>query len=91
MAQSTPEFASFYEGVSMIEKRLSTQLDNKWGLKRFDSEGQPFDPNRHEAIMMEKSAEAKEATVAQDLIKGYTLKDRVIRAAKVKVIMPESN
>jgi molecular chaperone GrpE len=91
MSQSTPEFASFYEGVSMIEKRLSTQLDSKWGLKRFDSEGQPFDPNCHEAIMMEKSAEAKEATVAQDLIKGYTLKDRVIRAAKVKVIMPESN
>jgi molecular chaperone GrpE len=73
----------------MIENRLSSQLESKWGLKRFDSEGQPFDPNRHEALMMEKSPDVKEDMVAQDLIKGYTLKDRVVRFAKVKVLKPE--
>jgi molecular chaperone GrpE len=83
------DFQAFYEGVSMIEKRLSSQLENKWGLKRFDSAGENFDPNRHEAVMMEKSAEVSEAKVAEDLVKGYTLKDRVIRPAKVKVTMPE--
>ena len=89
--KSSKEFANFYEGVIMIEKRLSTQLESKWGLKRFDSEGQPFDPNLHEAIQMEKSAEISEAVVKEDYEKGYFLNDRVIRFAKVKVLMPENN
>jgi molecular chaperone GrpE len=89
MAQSSPEFTGFYEGVSMIEKRLSSQLENKWGLKRFDSAGQPFDPTRHEAMMMEKSPEISEPVVKEEFYKGYTLRDRVVRSAKVKVLMPE--
>jgi len=88
-AETSNDFASFFKGVSMIEKQLSTQLENKWGLKRFDSEGQPFDPNRHEAIQVEKSPELSEAVVKEDYLKGYFLKDRVLRFAKVKVIMPE--
>ncbi|MDR2629884.1 MAG: nucleotide exchange factor GrpE [Spirochaetaceae bacterium] len=86
---TSPEFTSLYEGISMIEKRLVSQLENKWGLKRFDSAGEVFDPTRHEAIMMEKSAEISEPLVAEDFIKGYILKDRVVRSAKVKVLMPE--
>ena len=88
-AETSKDFASFFEGVKMIEKQLSTMLDNKWGLKRFDSEGALFDPNRHEAIQMEKSPEISEAVVKDDYLKGYLLKDRVIRFAKVKVLMPE--
>jgi molecular chaperone GrpE len=83
-------YNSLYEGITMIEKNLVSQLENKWGLKRFDSAGEPFDPNRHEAIMMEKSADIEEPVVAEDFIKGYILKDRVIRPAKVKVLMPEN-
>jgi molecular chaperone GrpE len=89
MASTSKEFDSFYEGITLIEKRLVTQLENKWGLKRFDSAGEAFDPNRHEAIMMEKSPETPEPVVQEDFLKGYTLKDRVIRSAKVKVLMPE--
>jgi molecular chaperone GrpE len=81
----------FYEGISMIEKRLSSQLENKWGLKRFNSAGEPFDPNCHEAVQMDKSAEISEPTVLEEYFKGYTLKDRVIRSAKVKVLMPEKS
>jgi len=87
--QSVPDFKSFYEGVTMIEKRLYADLENKWGLKRFDSEGQPFDPNRHEALQVEKAAGIQEAVVKEDYVKGYQLKDRVIRFAKVKVLMPD--
>jgi molecular chaperone GrpE len=83
------DFTNFVDGVGMIEKRLSGILDNKWGLKRFDSSGDAFDPERHEAIMSEKSADVVEPTVADDLLKGYMLKDRVIRCAKVKVLMPD--
>ncbi|MDR2094265.1 MAG: nucleotide exchange factor GrpE [Treponema sp.] len=88
--QQPVDFANFCEGISLIEKRLSTQLENKWRLKRFDSAGEVFDPNRHEAIMMEKSPEVSEPTVQEDFLKGYTLKDRVVRSAKVKVLMPEN-
>jgi molecular chaperone GrpE len=88
-AQIAAGYNSLYEGISMIEKNLASQLENKWGLRRFDSAGEPFDPNRHEAIMMEKSAELEDPVVAEDFIKGYTLKDRVIRPAKVKVVMPD--
>ena len=87
-AENSKDFASLLEGVTMIEKRLTSQLESKWGLKRFNSAGEPFDPNRHEALMVEKSPDVSEATVQEDLIRGYLLKDRVIRAAKVKVLMP---
>jgi molecular chaperone GrpE len=87
--QIAASYNSLYEGIGMIEKSLVSQLENRWGLKRFDSAGEPFDPNRHEAIMMEKSAEQGEPVVAEEFIKGYLLKERVIRPAKVKVLMPE--
>ncbi|MDR2134027.1 MAG: nucleotide exchange factor GrpE [Treponema sp.] len=89
-AETSRDFAGFREGVSMIEKRLISQLESKWGLRRFDSAGEPFDPNRHEALMMEKSPDIGEPVVKEELLKGYTLKDRVIRSAKVKVLMPEA-
>ena len=90
-AESSRDFTSFYDGIIMIEKGLTVMLENKWGLKRFNSAGELFDPNRHEAIQMEKSADAAEAVVKEDFLKGYTLKDRVIRFAKVKVLMPENS
>jgi molecular chaperone GrpE len=88
-ASPSQDFRNLHEGIAMIEKRMVSQLENRWGLKRFDSTGESFDPNRHEAIMVEKSAEISEPVVQEDLIKGYTLKDRIIRSAKVKVLMPE--
>ncbi|MCL2380856.1 MAG: nucleotide exchange factor GrpE [Treponema sp.] len=86
--KSGKDFTSFYEGIIMIEKHLASQLESKWGLKRFDSAGELFDPNRHEAIQMEKAAGIAEAVVKEDYVKGYFLKEKVIRCAKVKVLMP---
>ncbi|MCL2070135.1 MAG: nucleotide exchange factor GrpE [Treponema sp.] len=88
-AEVSQDFAGFYEGINMIEKRLTGQLESKWGLKRFESQGEPFDPNRHEALQMEKAAGVEEPVVSEDFLKGYLLKDRVLRFAKVKVLMPE--
>jgi len=89
--EASTDYNAFLEGIKMIEKRLSSQLEAKWGLKRFNSAGELFDPNLHEALFMEKSSNVTEATVQEDLVKGYYLKERVIRAAKVKVLMPENN
>ena len=87
-SEAARDYENFHEGISMIEKRFASLLDTKWGLVRFDSAGQPFDPNRHEALMVEKTADVTEPTVGEDLMKGYLLKERVIRSAKVKVLMP---
>jgi molecular chaperone GrpE len=87
--ETSTDYNAFLEGIKMIEKRFTSQLEAKWGLKRYNSTGELFDPNLHEALFMEKSAEVSEATVQEDLFKGYMLKERVIRAAKVKVLMPE--
>jgi len=84
------DISVFLEGIKMIEKRLASQLETKWGLKRYDSAGVPFDPNLHEAVMMDKSPDIDEAVVQEDFQRGYMLKERVIRAAKVKVLMPEN-
>jgi molecular chaperone GrpE len=88
--ESSADIGSFLEGIKMIEKRLTSQLESKWGLRRFTSAGEVFDPNLHEALMVEKSPGVTETTVQEDLFKGYYLKDRVIRAAKVKVLATES-
>ena len=87
-AETSRDFTGFYEGIIMIEKQLSSKLESKWGLKRFDSTGESFDPNRHEAIQMEKMAGISEAVVKEDYVKGYCLKEKVIRYAKVKVLLP---
>jgi molecular chaperone GrpE len=84
-----PAGKAMLDGITMIEKQLVSKLENKWGLKRFNSAGEAFDPNLHEAMLMEKSPDIQEPVVQEDFIKGYMLKDRVIRAAKVKVLMPE--
>ncbi|MDR0527495.1 MAG: nucleotide exchange factor GrpE [Spirochaetaceae bacterium] len=88
-SKTATDFTAFRDGVKMIEQRLNQTLENKWGLKRFDSKDAPFDPVRHEAVMMEKSSDIKEAVVQEDFMKGYMLKERIIRTAKVKVLMPE--
>jgi len=88
-AETSRDFASFFEGIIMIQKQFTSLLENKWGLRPFDSTGELFDPNRHEAIQMEKAAGVAEAVVKEDYVKGYYLRERVIRCAKVKVLMPD--
>jgi molecular chaperone GrpE len=88
---SLPAGKALLEGIVMIEKRMISRLEGKWGLKRFDSAGKPFDPVFHEAVLMDKSPDIGEPVVLEEYIKGYMLKDRVIRAAQVKVLMPENS
>ena len=87
-AAQSENFATLHSGIELIEKQLLNTLQRKWGLTRFDSAGQPFDPERHEALATEPSAEHTEATVIEDYQKGYTLHGRVVRAARVRVATP---
>ncbi|NJL69233.1 MAG: nucleotide exchange factor GrpE [Oscillatoriales cyanobacterium RU_3_3] len=55
------------------------------GVSPMRPEGEQFDPNLHEALLSEPTDEHEEGTVIQELERGYTLGDRVLRHAKVKV------
>ncbi len=86
-SESSKDFQSLHDGVAMIQRSLLSTLENKYGLSRFESQGQAFDPNRHEAMMSEQG-DCEEPLVLEEYSKGYMLKDRVLRSAKVKVRMP---
>ncbi len=85
------DFDSFHSGIELIEKQFTGMLENKWGLKRINSIGEEFDPQKHEAIGMEESPEYDVETVVEDYQKGYILHDRVLRPAKVKVAVPSKS
>lgn len=88
-AKESRDFDSFHDGIVLIEKQMTGMLERKWGLQRFDSEGEEFDPQKHEAVTAERASEQPDPVVVEDYQKGYMLHDRVLRAAKVKVLMPD--
>ncbi len=89
-AKEPKDFASFLTGVTMIEKQLVELLETRWGLKRFSSVGEVFDPNKHEAVLRVEGPADSQPTVVEDYQKGYFLHERVLRPAKVKVKVPAS-
>jgi molecular chaperone GrpE len=72
------------EGVRATRDQLADVLGNE-GLLPVASDGQPFDPNVHEAVMGQPSDEHEEGTILQTFQRGYVLNGKPIRAAKVVV------
>lgn len=87
-SREAKDIETVINGVQMIEKQMLSLLEKKWGLKKFAPLNEPFDPEKHEALMMAESPDVSEATVAEVYQNGYILNDRIIRHAKVKVSMP---
>ena len=75
----------FVDGMNRIYKQLMTELDNM-GVKPIEAVGQEFDPNLHNAVMQVESEEYDPGVVAQELQKGYTYKDTVVRHSMVAVV-----
>lgn len=75
---------AFADGMKMIYKQMMTTLD-ELGVKAIEAVGQPFDPNYHNAVMHVDDESLGENVVAEELQKGYTYKDFVIRHSMVKV------
>jgi molecular chaperone GrpE len=61
----------------------------KYGLRSVGEKGEPFDPHFHEALVQVPSADVKVNTIADVIETGYALGDRLIRAAKVAVLVPQ--
>ncbi len=78
------KLAALQSGVLMIQQQLKSAL-TETGLEEIDATGQPFDPNFHEAVSQQESAEVAEGDVLQQLRKGYKFKDRLLRPATVIV------
>ena len=85
-AQSAKDdkLASLQSGVLMIQQQLKSAL-TETGLEEIDAAGKLFDPNFHEAVSEQESADIAEGHVLQQLRKGYKFKDRLLRPATVIV------
>ena len=86
MAVSTDneDVKNFLVGFEMIHKQFIEALAVE-GVEAIVAEGQPFDPNFHQAVMQEEADDVEAGIVLAEMQKGYKLKDRVIRPAMVKV------
>jgi len=75
---------AYLKGVELIHGKLHDLL-RRQGLKPIEALGADFDPNVHQAVVHEESPEHREGEVIGELRKGYTLNDRLLRPAMVKV------
>ena len=75
---------SHKQGLEMIAKQFLTVLE-KLGVSEIQAEGQPFDPEKHNAVMHVEDESVGENTIVEVFQKGFTLNEKVIRFAMVKV------
>lgn len=75
----------FAEGMAMVYKQLMTELE-KMDVKPIEALGQEFNPDLHNAVMQMESEEYESGVVAQELLKGYTYRDTVVRHSMVAVV-----
>jgi len=76
---------AFVQGMDKIYKQLMTELE-AIGVKPIEAVGQEFNPDFHNAVMQVASEEYESGVVAQELLKGYTYKDAVVRHSMVAVV-----
>ncbi len=78
------DYDAFAKGVQMIHDQFAKILKDA-GLEQLDPVGEPFDPNVHEALMRQASDTIPESHVIQVFQKGYRLKNKLLKTAKVIV------
>ena len=78
------EDEAFYRGVEMTMTQLTEILENI-GVSVIPAVGEPFDPNRHNAVMSIENPDFGEKTICEEYQKGFILGDRVIRFSTVVV------
>jgi molecular chaperone GrpE len=86
-AEKVEDTGVLIEGVRLTIQQLLQAL-NKFGLSTFESLGKPFDPARHEAILLVPTDQHEPNQVVEEFQKGYLLNDRLIRPATVSVSKP---
>jgi molecular chaperone GrpE len=82
--QADPVVKSHIEGVELTERELLNVME-KHGIRKFDPQGQKFDPNLHQAMMQVPDPSVPDGTVVQVMQPGYMIGERVLRPALVGV------
>jgi len=84
--ESVPSDAQdpWIEGVRLVERKMRSVLESE-GVTPIESVGQPFDPNLHEAVVHEPTADHPDNQVIGELQRGYRMHDRVLRPSLVRV------
>jgi len=82
--KNTTEPKKVIEGIELVERQFHNIL-KKEGLQAIETKGKKFDPHIHEAIMHEETDKHPEGFIIEELRKGYTLSDKIIRPAQVKI------
>lgn len=77
--------APFAEGMNMVYRQLITELE-KLDVKPIEAVGKEFNPDFHNAVMQVESEEYESGVIAQELLKGYTYRDTVVRHSMVAVV-----
>ena len=86
-ARAGSEAQSLLAGVELIQRELLKVLE-KFGVTPYSAVGQPFDPERHEAVQRVIKPDAPDMTVVEEIQRGYVLNGRVLRPAMVVVAVP---
>lgn len=86
-ANDTQDIKSLIEGIQMVLK-LFEDGSRRLGIKRIATVGHAFDPNVHEALQQEATAEHPPGTIVAEVQPGYSIGPRILRAALVVVARP---
>jgi len=87
--ERAPEEAALLDGVRATQRLLLATL-NRFGVRKIDALGAPFDPRLHEAMVEVDGGSAAPRSVVRVLDDGYTIHGRLLRAARVAVAKPRS-
>ncbi|MFW6053653.1 MAG: nucleotide exchange factor GrpE, partial [Persicimonas sp.] len=83
-AEDTDDSSSIVDGVEMVYRQIVTAL-KKQGIVGFESQGEKFNPEQHEAIQQVETTEYDTGTIVEQYQKGYFIHDRLLRPALVSV------
>lgn len=82
--EKSPDFQHFIDGIQLVNHQLNEVLE-EMGIQPIIAVGEPFDPHFHEAVATVPTADLPPNTVIEELLRGYRIDEKVIRASMVKV------
>jgi len=86
-AEASASAAPILEGVNLVLRLFQSKLE-RHDVKAVQAEGKPFDPHVHDAVSRQPTADAEPGTVVAELVRGYVMGERLLRAASVVVAAP---
>lgn len=81
------DFRQFFDGIVLVNQQLNEIL-SEMGVQPVQTVGKAFDPNYHDAVATEETNNFPPNTITEELLRGYRIGDRLIRAAMVRVASP---